>query len=157
MCSFLGTLYQAEGEEFLACIVTADETKVHHYKPESKIQSMEWLHTSSPVKKKFKSVTCDGKLDIVLGYEWTNLRTLSGKGETVESASYTTMLKEKLKPAICSNSGLQSKGVVHDNARPHTVAGTVTTIQKLKFKTLNYPLTVQTSLHPTKLSCVWQA
>jgi hypothetical protein len=33
-------------------IVTGDEIWVHHYKPDSKGQSMEWKHPSSPVRKK---------------------------------------------------------------------------------------------------------
>ena len=47
--------YRKEGDAFLPRIVTTDETWVFHYEPESKRQSMEWKHVSSPVKKKFKS------------------------------------------------------------------------------------------------------
>jgi hypothetical protein len=63
------------------------------------------------------------------------------KGETVNSVGYSTMLEEKPKPAIRSSRGLLSKGVLllHDNSRPHTAAATVTTIQKLKFETINHP------------------
>ncbi|KFM59394.1 hypothetical protein X975_02345, partial [Stegodyphus mimosarum] len=38
----------------LSEIVTGDETWVSHITPESKQQSMEWCHTSSPVKVKAK-------------------------------------------------------------------------------------------------------
>jgi histone-lysine N-methyltransferase SETMAR len=63
------------------------------------------------------------------------------KGETVNSANYSTMLEEKLKPAIRSRRrGLQFRGVLlHDNERPHTAAAKVTTIQKPKFETINHP------------------
>jgi hypothetical protein len=78
------------------------------------------------------------------------LKLYQEKGETVNCVGNSTMLEEKLKPAIRSH-GLLSKGVLllHDNALSHTAAATVITIQKLKFETTNHPLTVQTSLHPT--------
>ena len=36
-------------------LITGDETLVHHHKSESKNQSMEWCHTTSPKLKKFKA------------------------------------------------------------------------------------------------------
>jgi hypothetical protein len=52
------------------------------------------------------------------------------------------MLEERLKPAVRSRRrGLLSKGtlLVQYNARPHTGAAEVTTIQKLKFETRSHP------------------
>jgi len=46
--------YREEGDNFLQQIVTGDETWIHHYEPESKRQSLQWKHPSSPVVKKFK-------------------------------------------------------------------------------------------------------
>ena len=43
--------FHKEGETFLQRIITCDETWVFHYEPETKQQSMEWKHTSCPVKK----------------------------------------------------------------------------------------------------------
>ena len=43
-------------------IVTDDETCAHHYEPEMKRQSLEWHHTQSPRKKKFKTTPSAGKL-----------------------------------------------------------------------------------------------
>jgi histone-lysine N-methyltransferase SETMAR len=63
------------------------------------------------------------------------LKHCQEKGETVNSVRYSTMLEEKLKPAVGSHHrGLLSKGVLplHDNARPHT-------IQKLKFESISHP------------------
>jgi hypothetical protein len=64
------------------------------------------------------------------------------KGVTVNSVRYSTMLEEKLKPAICSrHCRLLSKGVIllHDNVQQHTAAAAVTTIRKLTFETTNHP------------------
>jgi len=51
------TRYSEEGDNFLGRVVTGDETWVSHATPESKQQPMEWRHTSSPTKMKFKQTT----------------------------------------------------------------------------------------------------
>ena len=40
---------------FLRRVVTGEEKWIHHYEPESKCQSVEWKHLTSPLKNKFKS------------------------------------------------------------------------------------------------------
>jgi len=62
ICSSLLERYNREGDNFLNCIITGDETWVHHYEPETKRQSMQWKHTSSPSSKNFKSQPSAGKL-----------------------------------------------------------------------------------------------
>ena len=39
-----------------------DETWIHHYDPETKIQSMQWKHKGSPTTKKFKVFPSAGKV-----------------------------------------------------------------------------------------------
>ena len=46
--------YGNEQDIFLDRIITGDETWIHHYKPGSKWQSMEWKHPQSPYKKSSK-------------------------------------------------------------------------------------------------------
>ena len=56
------------------------------------------------------------------------------RGTTMNSARYSEMLTDRLKPAILSKCrGLLPKGVLllHDNAHPHTAAHTAETLQKL--------------------------
>jgi len=43
-----------EDPSILETTVRGDETWVRHYDPESKRQSMEWRHPSSPAENKFK-------------------------------------------------------------------------------------------------------
>jgi len=60
----------------------------------------------------------------------------------VNSANYCAMLRNELKPAICKKRrGMLSKKVLlhHDNARPHTAAATVETVQQLGFELLQHP------------------
>ncbi|GFS99550.1 histone-lysine N-methyltransferase SETMAR [Trichonephila clavipes] len=49
-------------EEFLDSIVTGDETWVHYTTPETKEQSKQWKHPSSPRAKKFKQILSAGKI-----------------------------------------------------------------------------------------------
>jgi hypothetical protein len=89
---------------------------------------------------------------IVLGHDWTSSRTLSG--ERRDSQQCKVQHHAGRETEVCnlhSSSWTLSKGVLllHDNARPHTSAATVTTIQKVKFKTINPPPTVQTLPHLT--------
>ena len=60
MFSDLLSRYEADGESFLLRIVNGDETWIHHFEPQIKIQSMEWYHPKSPRKKKFTPLTRKG-------------------------------------------------------------------------------------------------
>jgi len=55
-------LMQLDWNLFLKRIVTGDETWVPHYDPESKQQSMQWKHASSPSPRKFKVQASAGKI-----------------------------------------------------------------------------------------------
>jgi histone-lysine N-methyltransferase SETMAR len=55
-----------EGVAFLHQIVTGDESWVYHYEPESKRQSMQWKHPSSPANKKFKVQASAGKVMLTI-------------------------------------------------------------------------------------------
>lgn len=44
--------YHAEGDDFLNQVLTGDETCVAYVTPETKQQSMEWRHSTSPTRMK---------------------------------------------------------------------------------------------------------
>jgi hypothetical protein len=50
------------GDSFLDSIVTGDDTWIHHCKPKSKQQSVEWQHKHKVTKKKFKVQPSAGKI-----------------------------------------------------------------------------------------------
>ena len=85
--------YREEGDNFLQQIVAVDETWVHHYEPESKWQSMQWKHPSSPVAKKFKMQPSAGKLMLTVFWDSQGpiLETYQESGTTVTSATYCDM------------------------------------------------------------------
>ena len=64
------------------------------------------------------------------------------KEQTVNSATYSAMLRDRPKPAICNKRrGLLPKNAFlhHDDARPCVMVTTVETIQNLKFEVLSHP------------------
>ena len=133
-----------EGDAFLHRIVTGDESWVSHYEPESKRQSMQWKHPSSPANKKFKTQVSAGKVMLTIFWDVNGpiLVHFQEEGQTVTGARCSDMLVNELKPVIRSKRrGLLSKRVLllHDNARPHTATHAVDTLRALKFEVLKHP------------------
>jgi hypothetical protein len=62
ICQGLLYLYRNKGDAFFRRIVAEDETWIHHYIPESKLESIEWKHLAWPVKKNFKTEPMARKL-----------------------------------------------------------------------------------------------
>ena len=53
---FLGILlspYEDDPDDFIERVVTQDETLVHHFDPESKMQSKQWKHPGSSPEGSF--------------------------------------------------------------------------------------------------------
>jgi histone-lysine N-methyltransferase SETMAR len=136
--------FEAEGDGFLARIVTGDETWVHYHQPETKRASKEWRHSPSPKPKKFRAQPSAGKVMLTLFWDERGviLEHYTPRGNTIISASYSDMLKNHLRHAIGSKRRGRLTTVVilqHDNARPHTAHATVATITDLHFDTLPHP------------------
>ena len=117
---------------------------VHHYEPESKSQSMAWKHPGSQTKMKFKTQSFVGK--VMLTVFWDSKRPILEdyleKGCTINSARYSDLLANNLKPAIrTKRRGLLSKKVLllHDNEHSHKDGQTVETINHLCFEVLEHP------------------
>jgi len=97
VCSRHLARYREEGDNFLQHIVTGDETLIHHYEPESKRQSMQWKHPSSPTAKKFKTQPSAGKLMLTAFWDSQGpiLETYQERGTTVTRATYCDMLQRE--------------------------------------------------------------
>ena len=54
--------FRSKEDDFLARLVTVDETWVHYYEPENKAQSRQWVGPGSPRSKKFKMQPSAGKV-----------------------------------------------------------------------------------------------
>jgi len=54
--------FRRNPKDFLSRLVTMDETRLFHYAPETKQQSMEWRHSGAPRPKKFRVQKSAGKV-----------------------------------------------------------------------------------------------
>lgn len=135
--------YEEEGEDFLDSIVTGDETWAHHYTPETKAQSKQWRHPTSPKPKKFKTEKSAGKVMATVFWDRNGVLLVDfmPKGTTINSESYCETLK-KLRRAIQNKRrGRLTKGVClhHDNARPHVSHQTTTLLNGFGWDIINHP------------------
>lgn len=135
--------YHEEGDSLLDHIVTGDETWVSHITPESKRQSMEWRHTSSPVKVKAKQTISKRKVMATVFWDRHGVLLVDfmERGTTINAAAYCATLT-KLRRAIQNKRrGLLSSGVLllHDNARPHTANDTQTLMKKFGWEQMDHP------------------
>ena len=61
-CTELNEHFGREGKDFLDCIITCDETWVHHITLESKRASKQWKRANTPPPKKFRAIASSGKV-----------------------------------------------------------------------------------------------
>ena len=69
ICTQLLERFTYDGERFQRSIITSGESWVHHYDPESKMQSMQYQHKNSPAPKKFKVVASARKVLLTIFWD----------------------------------------------------------------------------------------
>ena len=57
------SIYESDPEDFLARLVTGDETWLYQWDPETKQQSMQWRHSGSPPSEKMQDATLGEESD----------------------------------------------------------------------------------------------
>ena len=103
---------------------------------------MEWHHTISPRKKKFKIVRSAGKVMTTVFWDAEGVIMLDflEQGCTIISVQYVTTLK-KLKARLhrVRPTKAMADVLLHDNARPHTSRHTTAEIVKIGWEVLLHP------------------
>jgi histone-lysine N-methyltransferase SETMAR len=92
--SFLAR-YEEQGDDFLDCIVTGDETWLFHHTPETKHQLMQWHHTHFPSAKKFRTPTSTRKIMATVFWDRKGplLVDFLPRRDTINAAAYCETLK----------------------------------------------------------------
>ena len=95
------TNFRADKKLFIERYVTMVQTWIHHYDPETKIQSIQWKHKGSPTPKKFKVLPSAGK--VLLSVSWDAQGVIMvdylQRGATITGLYYADLI-HKLQDAI---------------------------------------------------------
>jgi len=121
-------MIREKGENFLSHVVTGDESWVSHVTPKSKQQSMQWRHTSSPTKTKFKQTTSTQNIMCTMFWVRKDILLVGflPQGSTINTAVCCNILKKLRRPIRNTLRGTLGRGVamIHNNTCPHTATAT---------------------------------
>ena len=109
---------QLNGNLFLQCSATGDKTWIHHYDPESKQQSMQWKHFSSPSSRKFKVQASAGRIMCAIFWDAEGMLVIDFMPHKVTATGfyYTDLLHKLL---VGAPRKVDSGTLLHDNAPAH--------------------------------------
>ena len=142
ICTQLLERFTHDGERFLRSIITGDESCVHHYEPESKMQSMQYRHKNSPAPKKFKVVASARKVLLTIFWDMEAIVHIEflEQGTTINSERYVSTLRAlKGRLRRVQQDKVKDVAIQHDNARPHTSRQTQCALQQLELPTIPHP------------------
>jgi len=137
------TMCNAGEDDFFSCLVTVDESWIHHFDPESKLASKQWKHVESPPPKKAKCFQSAGKVMLTVFWDERGviLTDYLPRGQTITGKYYSsllTRLREKIK---AKRRGMIGKGVLllQDNAPAHNSVVAQQTARACGFQILPHP------------------
>jgi len=86
--------FRRDPNDFLSQLMTMDETWLYHYDPETKQQSMEWRHSSSPCPRKFRVQEFAGKFLGSIFWDQGGILLIDylQKGQTINAEYYSSLL-----------------------------------------------------------------
>ena len=142
-CRELLELYDTNRDDFLARLVTGDETWIHHWDPESKQESMQWKHRDSPPPKKFRTRPSAGKIMATIFWDAKGILLIDYMPhKTTITSQYYADLLGRLRESIKSKRrGMLTKGVLllHDNAPVHKGRVAQAAIRNCGFEQITHP------------------
>ena len=137
---YLLSRYEDDPGDFIDRVVTQDETWVHHFDPESKMQSMQWKHPGLPPPKKFKRVSSAGKAMASVFWDSQGVIIIDylEQGRTINGAYYAAELRRLLQEIARKRRRKLARGVLllQDNAPAHTSQVVMTAATECGFEFL---------------------
>ena len=131
--------------DFLSRLMTMDVTWLYHYNPETKQQSAEWRHNSSPCpapkKSEYKNPLEKFSPRFFLDQDGILLIDYLPKGQTIHAEYYSSLLVQLKDILKEKRRGKVTKGVLflHDNAPAHRALATHKKLVYLGFQCLDHP------------------
>ena len=119
-----------------------DETLIHHYTPESKQQSKQWIEVGCSGPKKTRSVPSAGKFMASVFWNAQGILFIDHleKGKTIIGEYYSNLLTQLDKKIREKRPGLQKKKIIfhHDNAPAHKSVLTIGKLRDLHYELLEH-------------------
>jgi len=135
--------FRRDPNDFLSRFVTMDETRLYHYGPETKQQSMECRHSGLPSPKKFRVQKFAGKVLASIFWDQDGILLIDylPKGQTINAQYYSSLLVQLKDILKRKRRGKDTKGVLllHDNAPAHRALATQKKLAYLGFQCLDHP------------------
>jgi hypothetical protein len=116
-------LHFANGDpEFLKTVITGDEMSVYGYDPETKVQLLQWKHSSSPRPKKAQRVRSKVKvlLTVFLDYRGIVHHSYTPGGQTINKECYLEVV-----------TFVMQFGARDQTCGPHTIGNCIMTMPRL--------------------------
>ena len=130
-------------ELFLSRIITGDETWLHHYDPESKQESMQWKHPSSPTPLKCKVQSSAGKIMATIFWDCDGILLIDYMPHkvTITGVYYAELLRKLRKAVKEKRRGKLSRIplLLHDNAPAHRSHVGAAAVRECGFEELKHP------------------
>ncbi len=137
------TKIESDESEFFDRIVTGDETWIHQYDPESKIQSKQWLPRGSAAPVKFKVARSAQKVMATVFWDSKGVILIDFlEGQKTITGNYYKGVLQKLKTALAKKRrGKLQRGILfhHDNAPAHSSRVAREVLREFRWETLPHP------------------
>ena len=144
-------LFEADENNFLARLITMNETWVRRCQPETKEQLKQWKHTSSPTPMKPKIIPSVGKVMVSVFWDFQSFILIKylQKGHTVTGQHKFWTTEAPTESNQRKNPRMHTKRVLfhQDNAPAHTSLVFKATIHDCGFELVPHPPYLQT-WHP---------
>ena len=140
---YLLSRYEDDPGDFIDRVVTQDETWVHHFDPESKMQSMQWKHPVSPPPKKFKRVSSAGKViaPIICNSQGVIVIDYLEQGRSINGAYYAAEMRRLRQEIARKRRGKLTRCVLllQNNVPAHSSQVAMTAATECGFKVIPRP------------------
>jgi len=135
-------LCQRNPQDFRRCFVIVDKTWIHHYTPETKEQSKQWVPSGESAPKKAKTVPSAGKVMPTVFWDSQGIIFINylEKGKTITGASYSSLL-DRLKTELQEKRPrlAHKKMLFHHNAPAHSSGAVAAKLMELEFQLIPHP------------------
>jgi len=117
--------YANSDPEFLNIVTTGDDSWVYGYDPETKAQSSQWKHSTSPRPKKARQVRSNVKVMLTIFFSSRGVvhHEYTPHGQNINKEYYLEVLRHLCNAVRCKRSDLWAAGtwlLHHDNAPAHS-------------------------------------